>query len=47
MRALNAPADADAENPGKSPEENGADNAPKDDDEKDERSVVYGNGLAS
>lgn len=30
IRALNMPADADAENPGRSPEENGADNAAKD-----------------
>jgi hypothetical protein len=32
VRALNAPADADAENPGKSPQENGADNDKKDPD---------------
>jgi hypothetical protein len=41
VRALNVPGDADAENPGKTPEENGKDNAPKDDeqgkdDDKDE-----------
>jgi hypothetical protein len=34
VRALNAPGDADAENPGKSPEENGADNAPKGGDDQ-------------
>lgn len=33
VRALNMPGDADAENPGKSPQENGADNAKKSDDE--------------
>jgi hypothetical protein len=31
-RALNMPADGDAGNPGKSPQENGADNAPSDDE---------------
>lgn len=35
IRALNIPADADAENPGKSPQENGADNAAKDGEEPD------------
>ncbi len=41
-RALNAPADADAETPGKSPEENGADNAakPKGEDKNPDAATV-------
>jgi hypothetical protein len=36
VRALNVPADADAEDAGKSPEENGADNDKKSDEDEDE-----------
>lgn len=39
QRALNAPGDADAENPGKSPEENGADNEKKEDEPAEDSAV--------
>lgn len=40
QRALNMPADADAANPGQSPQENGADNHPYDDDETDYSAIA-------
>jgi hypothetical protein len=42
VRALNAPSGADVANPGKSPEENGKDNASKDDEEPDYASIAKG-----
>lgn len=43
VRALNAPAGADVENPGQSPEDNGADNQPKDAEQPPSEDNVEGN----
>jgi hypothetical protein len=45
VRALNMPANADASNPGKSPQENGADNAPKTPNDGDGMPVDGDDGL--